>query len=430
MEFLSKIFTIFAVATLPFIPGPVYAWPFVFFILAAAVLQLLLVLGKRTTLGPEKLSFWAKLFCFFFLFLILGSINSALFYGFDYTADRGVFIDFFLLAVYMLGFLLVFFHATDPRFRRGVFIAFLSPLIFAPFIFMPDAAKPLTLVSGTNMFEGLLKGEPTSFASFALMPFILLAALFVREVDWKRRAPYFIGMTLAASLVLWSGIRSAWLIALFSAIFILVFEFKHRTTRRAAFVATALFLLSLSAAVSFFLLPHDAQISILNRIFPQVTDYTYSGKMIEGISLKKAIDKIISNPVPSLPAQERSTIWSQSVKLLAENPFGLGIDYHVSSHAILQDGFITTAHNLFLETGLQGGIGALIILIFLLKEISFSLKNAPEKSTEWLVLALAVLNFFSIAFVSNGFWGGGLIVAALILSLERRNDTDIRPSPR
>lgn len=215
--------------------------------------------------------------------------------------------------------------------------------------------------------------------------------------------------------------RVSWFAAGLSALLILVFEFKRRKTRRLKFAAETLSLLAASALVSFFILPHDAQISTLNRVFPQVTDYTYSEKIIKSTSLVGALYKIIQNPQPSLPYQDRDAIWPQATRLLVRNPFGLGFNYHVSSRAIVQDGQVTKAHNFFLEAGLQGGIGALIIYLFFIWNLVSCLLNAQGKNEEWLMLSVAFSSLFIIAFVNGDFSGNDLFIATLILSLEQTN---------
>jgi len=419
MKRLSKILIIIAIATLPFKYGPIYIWPFVLLILAAAALKLVSTVLNGIKNEPRELFFWIKVLFFFFLFLVIGSVNNWFIYGMDYAAVKGVIIDFLLLGIYALGFLLVLSYGADTKFRKSVLAAFLSPLIFTPFVFVPELAKKLNFVSATDMFEGLQRGEPTSFASLMLIPFIILAVFFMKEADWKRKSLYLLGITLTASLILWSGVRISWFAAGLSALLILIFELKHQKIRRLRFAATTFSLLAIAAFVSFLILPHDAQISILNRVFPQVTDYTYSKKVIQSTPFPEALNKIVQNPRPSLPYQHRDLIWPQATKLLIQNPFGLGPQYHTSSRAILQDNQATKAHNLFLEAGLQGGIGALVIYIFFITKIISFLKNAQEKNEEWLILASVIFALFIIAFFNDAFFRYNLLIVAMIFSLKQ-----------
>ena len=419
MQRLSKILIVLAAAALPFKYGPIYAWPFVFLILAAAAFKLVSITANKTENEPREFFFGTKVLSFFFLFLAIGSVNNWLIYGISYTTLKAIIIDFLLLGIYAIGFLLVLSYGADPKFRKSVLAGFLAPLVFTPFVFMPDLAKKLNFVSGTNMFEGLQKGEPTSFASIVLIPFIILTVSFMRETDWKRKLFYLFGITLTSSLILWSGVRISWFAACFSALLILIFELKRKKTYRLKFAATTFSLLAAAALVSFIVLSHDAQISILNRVFPQVTEYTYSEEIIKSTSLPKALNKIIQNPKPYLLYQHRDSIWPQATRLLVQNPFGLGLNYHVSSRAILQDGQITKAHNLFLEGGLQGGIGALIIYSFFIWKLVSCIMNARKKNEEWLILSVAFSSLFIIAFVNGVFLINDIFIAALILSLEQ-----------
>lgn len=419
MQNLSKILIILAAATLPFKYGPIYAWPFVFFIIAAAALKLISMAADGIKNEPVELLFWTKTLFFFFIFLILGSVNNWLIYGMTYASLKGIVIDLLLSGIYATGFLLVLSYGADLKFRKRIFAGLMSPLIFAPFVLMPELAKKLGFVSGVNMFEGLQKGEPTSFAGVMLIPFITLIVFFIRETGWKRKFFYMLGITLSSSLIFWSGVRSSWFAAGLSSLLILIFEIRRRKTGWLKFAAATLSSLAAAAIVSFIILPHDAKISILNRIFPQVTDYTYSEEIINNISLNGAFNKIYKNPELSFPYQNRDLIWPQATKLLVKNPFGLGSNYYISSRAILQDGQITKAHNLFLDVGLQGGIGALAIYLFFIWKLVSYLKNAREKNEEWLILGIAFLGLFILAFVNGIFFRNDLFIAALILSLEQ-----------
>lgn len=407
-----------AIAALPIKYGPVYLWPSVIFILAVTCLYLFLVLKGRTKIDAD-IKYWATTLSLLYLSLIIGSINNWVKYGSTIMDIKGILVDLFLPGIYLIWFLALLSQKKKLGFKRWAIFAFASPLIFTPSVLFPEQAKRLGFISPTNMFEGLLEGNTTLFATLLLIPFIMLTVLFVKESKWKQKLLHLAVITPTATLILWTGVRSAWFAAGLSAILIFLFELKHTEVKRPMFAITTLSMFAMISVTSFLMVPHDAQISILNRVFPQVTDYTYSQEIIKSTSLQEALAKIKENPKPSLPYQNRNLIWPQATKLLVGNPIGLGTQYHISSKAILQDGQVTVAHNLFLEAGLQGGLATLIIYLILIWKTISSIRYAKYKDAEWLILSLAFLSLFIIAFFDGHYLSTILLVSALILSLEQ-----------
>jgi len=366
---------------------------------------------------------WLKAFSLLFLFVIIGSINNKIIYNLPINEIWSAATSLFLFGIYILGFLLILNYSHDIKFIKNTLFAFISPIIFAPFILFPNLANQLGFISPTHMFEGFFKGDTTSFAMLLLIPFIILITHLLKTSSWKRKLVYAFLVTLNASLILWTGTRSAWFAASISAIIILLFTFKREkhliSSKFAHFTLYASIYASIAMA-AFLLLPHYTQISVLGRVFPQITDYSFSQEIIQNTSLSKALAKIKANPKPSFPYQNRDSIWPQAFKLLVENPTGLGPNYHISSKAILQDGQITVAHNLFLEAGLQGGVGALTIYILLIGKTIVSLLKAAKKNTEWIILGAALLSLLIISFVDGHYLSPILFIYALALSLEQK----------
>jgi len=416
----TKNLTLLAVTTLPFRYGPIYLWPSILLTLIAALLGLISFFKNKPPQELKKqLYFWIKIFSFFFFFVLIGSILKWVGYGVNYTDIKWTTIQFMLMGIYVLGFLLILYYAKNKIFRRRILIAFLSPLAFTPFIFMPEYAEKLGLVVG-SMFHGLDQG-PMEFARSIIIPITILLILFVRTPKWIHKFIYLFGITLASSLLLWSGIRASWIGATLIILIILSIETIRKSRHKLRFVVPALLLLSLAGSTSYLILPHRAQISVLNRVFPQVIDNARPTKQIfQETTIKKALLEIRENPRPSLPYQSRGEIWPQAAKALIRNPFGLGINYHVGTNIIIQKDAPTRAHNSILDVGLQGGIGALVIYLFLIWKQTQSLIFSKKKEVEWLILGGAFGGLFIISLVNGGLFGGNdLLLTALIISLEQ-----------
>jgi O-antigen ligase len=137
------------------------------------------------------------------------------------------------------------------------------------------------------------------------------------------------------------------------------------------------------------------------------------------ITLREALKKIANNHNPSLPYQNRGNIWRQSLELSLKHPFvGLGIDYYDSSKTVNQGTTeITMAHNIFFQIVLTGGIGLLLIFLFILWKIFSVLKN-QTKDINWLILTTMICTVFIFSLFGDLFFGmpwvwiiAGLVIA-------------------
>ena len=461
LERLIKIAATIAVALIFFRIGPLYFWPFELLILSAAVLAAFLFLHYPERFQERAaIRHWFFIFALWYLFLILGTINAHVLYGPQSLELKNFILDSYPFFASGAVFLLIIAFGKQSRFRLGIKLALLAPILFLPFVLLPSkAAKYLHFLSPTFAFESLMRTSVTYFATLLLVALIWLLVIQSNPKlkTWQRLLAW-LGTMLSIGLLLWTGVRTAWAMAFFSAMIIWIIRMPA-SLKSKHWYEMIIFPISLLLALifGFTALPHRAQLVALSRFFPQITslenfailsrlnvpvetlpknvrselgiandatgtlnpDLTW-----EVISTSQALRIIAANPTFSVPNQSRTLLWPTAAKLLAKNPWGLGMQYHIATKAIRQSGQITKAHNYFLEAGLTGGIGALIISFYILGAAIKSIKKIQPFTEESLWLTLSFWSIFLIAFVNGELFYTGWIVLALLLTTEHKYNTD------
>lgn len=415
MDNLSKILLVLAIAFIPLRYGPIYFWPNILLVIASGFLFFLTFLfsKKNGDTQNKHTLFWIKIFILFFIFYIIGSINSYFIYGLDILAIKNTAIYLFLIGVNISYFLLIIYYNQNKNLTRPIINTIFVPIIFVVFIFLPQIASDLAFVAADNKFEGFNFANPSTFASIMLLPLLYLIIILFEEKRITQKIGYSILTTLCISILIWTGIRSAWFSLAISIAFLSIFQVYYTRQLKRAFKNILLIFIMIIIAST--ILPERARISSLSRIFPQISQD-------KATSFIGYIKTIIKNPSISIPHQNRLAIYTQSTKLFIKNPFGLGPQYGELSKKIADDTKIankfTGSNNSFLEIGLSGGVGALIIFCFLIIKVFKNTMNNFHYNKEWLFLSTAFISLFVITFFQgdlqniNWLW----IISALIIS--------------
>lgn len=419
MQRLAKIFILLASATLFYRRDIFYlVKPFEVLIGLAIIFTIIALINNQKDRAEFKNTLklhsdWIKIFFLIFIFSAIGTINGHLIYGLEgevLIRTIGNFIYFFINASAF--FLIIHYSRQDDKFKNYTLLSFYSPLIFTPFIFMPRIAEQLTLASEGIHFYGLHK-NPTTFAFLAFYTLILLITVYLASNQRYKKILYWIGCIAIFSLIIWTGSRAAWLAAFIALIWITAYLYQKYKNRAAWFFIIA----AISAFISFLILPHEAKIMALDRIYPQISDYFPAPLKLEQKSFKTALNQIAENPLPSFPYQSREIIWPQALNLFIKNPFGLGPEYFRLAKSIKQADTITHSHNTILQAGLTGGIGLLIVYLFMIWKIIHKLMS-QNKDYEWLALSTIMLGslIFSLIgellFIIPWIWIGMALVIA------------------
>jgi len=404
MQRISQILVLIGIGTLFFRRGiikPYSVQPFEFFIILAALTLLIFFIIHKEKIGELKsLSEWAKIFLTIVLFGVAGSINAYRIYGIDENIIKGTEINLFYIFISSLSFLLTYFFAKKEIFKKYISIALLSPLIFSPFLLLPSTADALNLVSGKTHFQGLTT-NPSEFALLCLLALVSLFTFFIEIKGLIKKIILWISITSIISLIIWTGSRTAWLLIGISVLFFAIYSSKNRIGLKAKIKHFSLFILCsiTTVALAFAILPHRGKIMMMDRVFPQITNYNPAFFKLDQISTKDVFYKI-KIPAIKIPYQERASLWSQAINLSIKHPFlGLGFDYNNSSQQITQNGKPTSAHNTLLQSVLIGGIGLLLLfLLIIFKGIKRLYKN-KEKDQQWVILVLfgiVLISFFMV----------------------------------
>jgi hypothetical protein len=408
MENLSKFLIILATASLFFRRGiikPYTLQPFEILILLATVVTLIsIILYGFTKERQKKLIVWLKIYPLLLFFLLLGSINSCLNYSVNYTIINAILVDWFFIITQFLGFLLIIYYGSDIVFRKNLLYTFLVPLIFAPFILSYKWASKLTLLESGNYFWGLHQNY-VIFGSLCFVTFVYLIVHLIYTKTKFIKLGYWLLATIMLSIIIWTGARSVWLALTLAIITIIFFSLAQLELKKIKYFIFAILLTFFTLFISFIILPTHAQIAVLIRIFPQITNYDTRPATLKQVSLPNAISKVTQNLTPSIPYQNRESQIPQAISLFNKNFLGLGTQYHRASQAIIEQPkigaeryTITGVHNSFLQVAISGGIGALIIYCWLIYQLIIASWRTKIKNQEWLILTSANLGLFVIAF--------------------------------
>ena len=417
MRRAAEILILFSTATLFYRREIFYLFkPFEIGILTAVICTLVYALNAKKNLFKEipHLPLWLTLFALMFLFSAIGTANGYRVYGIaDPVKTAG---GFFYLGIGMLALLLTLYYGRSARFRNAITLSFASSLLFAPFIFMPELAEKAGFITERIYFQGLHK-NPTTFAFLASIAAITLIGKYFARNHICRRAAYASGIICILALCLWTGSRAS-LLAIFLSFAWIAFHSRLFGVRKSAIILAAV----VATATAFVIIPHRAQIMVLDRVYPQISGTAPNPTRFDNISLRTAFGSLATG-TPSLPYQSRQSLWSQSINLFMAHPLGLGMEYFRSAQAIRQNGDITHSHNTVLQVLLTGGVGLFITCLFF---VFFVLKKTyrSKKDAEWLVITTMLVCSAAFLMIGESFYITPWIwvIAALALLLPRADE--------
>ena len=349
---------------------------------------------------------WIKIFALAFIFIIIGTLNGIYLYW--ENIDQEILIrilgGFAYFGINTLTFFLILYYGKEQKFTKNLLLAFYSSLIFIPFSFLPRLAEKFSLINEGLYFYGLHK-NPTTFAFFLFFSLVLIIIAYIKTAELLKKFFYWLMATLILTLMIWSGSRSGWLVAFITMIWVSFYLYRFHYDNWAIvnkIKKVVFFIIAANSAlfIAFSILPHYAKIMALDRIYPQISNNFPSIYKFEQISFKNALTKISNNPVPTLPYQSRESLWPQSAQLFLKNPLGLGVEYFRYIKSINQGGYVTHSHNTLLQAGLTGGIGLLLVYIFIHYKI-IKIFWILKKDNEWLMLSTMIIGVFIFSLIGE-----------------------------
>lgn len=335
-------------------------------------------------------------FCGILSCMLLGTMISDAFFGISREAAVALAKDLFYLLTVFTCYLLLYYHAPDPQFRKAILYSLFFPLVWSIFLFMPETAVRAGLTGDFNTLVGLSRNQNILAASL-LIPFgwswhkVLISSKLT-----FLKIPYYAAATLSCSLIIWTGSRGAYLAGAFILGCLLVYAIKVSKFRASTYLLLAGFLVTVSLVISVLLVPHEGKVAVQKRISPgpfiwetSVTSANPSPVQTPSLLLpKNTLDLMI-------PAQSRGNLWKQGGILAATHPFGLGPEYALVSGLIREkDGRLAPAHNTILQVVLSGGFilltGFGILLYRFLTYIRCHIKN-PEMAAYIFIIGGIVI---------------------------------------
>ncbi len=401
MQRAAKLFVLLGIGSLFFRRGiikPYTLQPFEFFILLAGItLALFFIFHKEKWEELKALSGWFLFFLAMALFAAAGTINGYRLYGLDETIQKAILIDFFYIAIGALAFFLVFYFSREARFRKHAVLTFLSPIIFTPFLLSRYLADKLGFTEGRTHFWGLTT-NPSEFALLSLFSLSILVFLILKEKRTLIRVFLWILIVFLVALILWSGSRTAWAsivaVALFVGLFIFSKHYPKNWKSGIGRIFLYILVSILTVTASFFILPHREKIMVLDRVFPQITNYDPTFFRLDELALGDAMYSVIKSDAIQFPYQNRQRIWPQALHLALSHPLlGLGVTYDISSNKIRDGAEVVGAHNTFLEALLTGGVGLFLLLLLFYAKVLRQLETL-ERDYQFVGLVSMVTSIF------------------------------------
>lgn len=403
MRHFAEILVVFGIISISFrerLIKPYTLQPFEFSILLAALIIFILLIhqGKKIK-GVNPFLFWVGIFVVMTFLGVLGSINAYRIYGFNNQILKDIIVDLFYIIASAFSFLLVYILAENIDFRKYIFISFLIPLLYGPFIFIPSVADKLGLLGNGIYFKGFMS-NPSDFSMLSLFCLASLFMFFTKTNGLIKKLILWSFILLMISIIIWTGSRAAW----FSVgTFIILYGILHAKkgvvlTARIKQFFLFVFCAAITIILSFAMLPHRAKIMSLDRIFPRITNYNPTPARFDSIRLSSAINRISKIEIPY---QSRQFLWPEAIALSLQHPFlGLGFEYSAVSKQILQNNRPIPAHNTILQSFLVGGAGLLIIYLLIAWKCIKAIKELRvDVNDEWifLVASSTVLTVFSLS---------------------------------
>ncbi len=346
--------------------------------------------------------FWPKLrpyalsFAFIVFFIIIAQITSY-FRGYNTSLNSAVILNYarvifnFLLFLF-LAFLVIYEKRALRFLSYGVLI---SPFWTIP-VFWPTGR--IIYLSG-----GRLTGFVQSPIIFGLwMAVVYLIGLGI-ILDAKRKFTKILllgWLVIVANFILWAASRASWLSLSAAILFWLLFYLFYLKNFKKA--AAVFFIVLFTFSIGYFLLP---KIEILNL-------------NIKNVVAERAVN-FLTQPSKE---QSRTKAWRLASWQLIGPAAGLGFGFGDYLTAYL--GKIKTtedinlphsANNFFIETALDGGLGALAAIIFFFLKLGRDIKRALARIAErdfssltlaWFIAVPAVVIdvFFTDGFLLRHVW--------------------------
>ena len=319
---------------------------------------------------------------FIFLFSVgLATLISYLRYGVGFNTE-GVLTTIRFLIIIIIFILFYVFLKEDEIFFKRIWLSFLVPIIFTPFLIFPELAYKFSLVKGDGRFYGFLQ-NPALASLFFLVALSFFFGLFFKNFYQKKKLfalLFFFSSVIMTSFIFWSQSRTTWIemvVALITLNYLIINVFKRNKLN---YVLLNFFLTFLLLVISFIILPSSAKTTSLLRIFPQYTSFVREShpdlQTTSSEQVRQVLSKIkTEGSMPDiLYDQLRPTIWKEYLKSSLKNPLGLGLNYFPVL-AIKINGEPAGTHNDYLNSFAYGGPGALGAFLYILWRAFVNLRN-------------------------------------------------------
>lgn len=376
------------------------------FDLLAVVLGLVILLDGQARILVQKL--WPearpflKYFFFLILFVVLAQAISWIRYDFNPLSGPRLFqyvraafnIYTFLLAAFL-------FCASKRLASLASWAVFVSPALVLPAYWI--GWQKLYLAGGR--LAGLMDSAIV-FGSWMMVAFFIGLGLYL---DAKRPWVKFgiaAWLVVIANFVWWSGSRGVWVAIPAGLVTLLLFyAFKQRVFKN---IWRIIGLTVISFGLGYALLITSQ--SRIGRADQPYIDYIAT--------------RAVNLAVNPFYAQERTSTWQDAIAKLSRSPYGFG--FYERSPA-----YFPSVADIYTETLVSGGFGALFMFLLMLFKIGSAVKSASEKSGErisaltvsWFAIGAATLVnifFFNFFFTRTIWFVLGAILGIALSEKERR----------
>lgn len=336
---------------------------------------------------------------------------------FNTVLEFGTFI--FSLSIFLL---ILIYTRNDKSYIKIYFYTLLLPVVYAIFIFFPQAVYYFNL-GNEGTFLGLTM-NPNIISKILLIPamFFISFSLFKSDKKWVWLGYIALAVTMV-SLLFWVASRGGLIaLALASILVWLVFALHHFNWKKLFLSGILIFTI---LAAGFALTPDTGkQRVVLKVLYP--SDYESLPMRDKSTSylITRFIHKETNNLIIVFPGREtRFQIWPFYLNYVILNPLGIGPNTHFSFDLKDNDGKYTNPgpHNTFLQIWLWGGLLGILSFLFIFINAFKNLRNQLRSGFNPIALALTAILFgLSISMMFDDslsfFWF--FIILALALRYE------------
>lgn len=195
--------------------------------------------------------------------------------------------------------------------------------------------------------------------------------------------------------ILFSFSRGGYIALLILAVALILLNIRHR------FATVSLYIVS-----TLLFLPEE----IINRLFSIRSGLSSSGAIADGMldsinsGASITTSDIINNAGAEFAVSERWKTWMESLRLFSEQPlFGYGVGTDTTWTLFEKAGISSPhAHNIILQLLLEGGLIALILMMFIgIKTVKNAVELMQNGYSHSFWIGFAIL-FFAVCFLSHG----------------------------